>query len=99
MAKDIIVQTGKPVGYQQLSVTNTAVALTIPLNANRALIVVEDAAVRWRDDGTDPTATVGVQLFQNQSFEITHPDSLSAIKFIRVTNTNAELNISYYQRD
>ena len=93
-----IVQTGKPVGYQQLVVSNSAVGLTIPLNANRALIVVEDAAVRFRDDGTVPTATVGVQIFQNQSFEITDADSLKAIKFIRKTGTSAELNISYYQR-
>lgn len=34
----------------------------IPAGATVALIVTETQALRWRDDGTDPTSTIGVPL-------------------------------------
>lgn len=95
--KSAIIEGGKPVGYQQLTVSSSAVALTVPLQANTATIVVENATVRFRSDGTDPTTTVGVPLWTNQSFQIQSKDILSAIKFI-ATGSDATLNIEYYER-
>ena len=49
-------------GYQQLTMTASAVAPTIPQDARRALVTVEGSAtdtVRWRADATAPTASVG----------------------------------------
>ena len=96
--KSAIIEGGDPVGYQQLTVTGTAVALTVPSNANSATIVVEDNGVRFRDDGTNPTAGIGMPLYQNQSIQLQSRSMLEAIKFIRVSATSATLNISYYER-
>ena len=95
MSAVIQVQTGKPLGFQKLTVSDSAVGLTVPLNANRALIVVEDATIRWRDDGSDPSTTVGTPLLQNQSMVLDHEDSLAAFKAIRDDSTDAVLNITY----
>ena len=48
------------VGYIGLAVSSAAVALgTLPSGADRAVVIVEGGPVRWRDDGTMPTASVG----------------------------------------
>lgn len=83
----------RPLGYQQLTVSSTAVTLTVPEGARLALISCEDDAVRWRDDGTNPTAAVGMGLTSGK--ELSYSGNLAAITFIRQT-TDAELNISYY---
>ena len=96
MAQITIVQKGDPTGYQKLTVSNTAVGLTIPINSNRALIVVETASIRWRDDGTSPTSTDGIQIFQNQSLELDGGKCLSQFKAIKTGDTDATLHINYY---
>lgn len=58
-----------------------------------ALIVVHGQAARWRDDGTNPTASVGMYLPADTAF--IYDGDLNAIKFIEVTS-GAELNVSYY---
>lgn len=87
-------------GYQQLNTVSSAIGLTVPADdangaVDRALIQVADQDVRWRDDGTDPTATVGVPLAAGEDFWYIGKD-LTALKFIEST-AGAELNISYYQ--
>lgn len=91
----------KPAGYRQLAVSNTAVGLAsatggIPTYATRAVITVETDAIRWRDDGTDPSATVGMPVAANASFELSSAESIAAFKTIRVT-TDAKINITYYK--
>lgn len=50
----------KALGYQQLTVdATTSQALTIPAGTTLILISPEAQAIRYRDDGTNPTATVG----------------------------------------
>jgi hypothetical protein len=48
---------------------------------------------RWRDDGTAPTATVGMQLFVGS--ELNYHGPLEAIQFIDGAGTN-KINITYY---
>jgi len=96
MANKVISQLGNPVGYQQLTVDNTARALTIPTSANRCIITSQDATYRWRDDGTDPTSTVGMPITNGQTLTLDDAGSMSAFRAIRTTATNAILNISYY---
>lgn len=85
----------QPLGYQQITSLSAATGLTVPANAQRALIVCETQAVRWNDFGT-PTASVGWPLATGQAFLYTGGFSgLSAIKFIEQT-PSAKLNISYY---
>lgn len=92
---------GVPVGYRQVSVSTVAVGLgTIPTGANRALITVETDNIRWRDDSTPPTATVGMFVQQTQAFELSGPASISQFKAIRDTNATSDviLNINFYKQ-
>lgn len=52
---------GASKGYQQLALAGVAAGLTIPAGATKALITPA-VDIRWRDDGTDPTAGVGYPL-------------------------------------
>lgn len=83
-----------PLGYQQITSLSAAAALTVPTGATSAVIVAEAQAVRYRDDGTAPTATVGIPLAVGTVLQYT--GTLSAIKFIEQTS-GAKLNISYYR--
>lgn len=84
-------------GYQQLTTALSASAvLTVPAGTTMALIQATGAPVRWRADGTDPTATVGMLI--DAGGEVMYSastDALAALKFIRTT-AGAELNVTYY---
>jgi hypothetical protein len=86
-------QTTSCLGYQQITDASTAVGLTIPTGANFAMIVAEAQAVRWRDDGVDPTTTVGMPLSVGVDFS--YDGDLKRIKFIAVV-AGAIINIAYY---
>lgn len=88
----------KPLGYCQLSIT-VATALTscgggVPAGATLALITIETNAVRWRDDGVAPTASVGWPLGIAVPWGYTA--ALTAIQFIPQTGTSV-VNVSFYQ--
>lgn len=80
-------------GYQQITSLSAAAALTVPTGATVALIQAETKDIRWRDDGTNPTSSVGMVLAAGTSVFFT--GSLSAFRAIE-TAASAKLNISYY---
>ena len=80
-------------GYQQITSLSAATGLTVPQGATLALIVPETQNVRWRDDGTNPTASVGMPIFVGAS--LSYDGDFDKIKFIEET-ASAKLNISYY---
>ena len=88
-------------GYQQITDLSSAVGLTVPTLApdgsnqkpTFALIICETQGVRWRDDGTNPTASVGMPLAAGVPLQ--YDGDLNKIKFIQQT-AGAKLNISYY---
>jgi len=88
-------------GYQQITSLSSATALTVPqrdLNGlvgtpRIAIITPEAQAVRWRDDGVAPTATVGMPLAAGVTLQ--YDGDISQIKFIEQTG-GAKLNITYY---
>ncbi len=87
-----------PLGYQQLTSLATAAALTVPAGASTAEIECDSVSavgVRFRDDGTAPTATVGMELLPGASFFYT--GDLTKLQFIQVS-ASAKLNVSYYSR-
>jgi hypothetical protein len=49
--------------------------------------------VRWRDDGTDPTAAVGMPIYVGTSF--LYDGDLTRIKFINMV-AGGKVNVSYY---
>lgn len=92
----------RPLGYQQITSITSATALTLPTPlANSGLVPTyaiiqcegSSSVARWRDDGTDPSSTVGMQLASGQ--ELDYSGDLTMIKFIDGTSTS-KLNISYY---
>jgi hypothetical protein len=82
-----------PLGYAQLSISNAAGLGAPPGGAVTALVIPHGGAVRWRDDGTSPTASVGMYLAADTP--LTYQGTLSALKLIAVTGT-VEVNVSFY---
>jgi hypothetical protein len=80
-------------GYQQLAV-DTAQSLTVPTGAAYALVVAEGQAVRWRDDGTPPGATVGMPLAVG-TYRL-FDTALARLQFIGQA-AGAKVNVSYYK--
>jgi hypothetical protein len=90
----------KPLGYRQLAVSTSSVALAsatggIPHGATRAVVDVEANDIRWRDDGTAPTASVGMLAKSNTLFELPSLQSINAFQAIRAS-ADGTLNIAYY---
>lgn len=83
----------KPLGYEQITTLSAASGLTVPSGATSAVIIAETQSVRWRDDGTNPSGTVGMLLPTNTMLE--YSGNLAAIKFIE-TAASAKLNITYF---
>jgi hypothetical protein len=83
------------ISYQQITSLSAAAGLTVPTNAAGAVITAESQGVRWRSDGTDPTASVGMPLASGASITFSTRAELLALKFIEQT-TSAKLNIAYY---
>lgn len=88
-------------GYQQITDLSSATGLTVPQKDLQglagtpriAIITPEDQAVRWRDDGVAPTATVGMPLAAGVTLQ--YDGDLSQIQFIEQAS-GAVLNITYY---
>lgn len=93
--------TTAALGYQQLTSLSASTALTVPVvdqngqkvQPTMAVIIAESQAVRWRDDGTAPTGSVGMPLAVGVPFNYDGP--LQNIRFIEQA-ASATLNISYY---
>lgn len=82
-----------PKGYFQIVGLNAVQTLAVPAGATSAVIQAEAQAVRWRDDGTAPSATVGMTIAAGG--ELLYDGNLAALKFIEVA-ASAKLNVSFY---
>lgn len=88
-------------GYQQITSVSASTALTVPTRdpqgnvcqPTMALIVCETQAVRWRDDGTAPSATVGMPLAVGVAMN--YDGDLNKIRFFEQV-ASAKINVSYY---
>jgi hypothetical protein len=85
--------TVEPDGYYQLTSLASAAGIGGG-NGRVALIQCLKQNVRWRDDGVDPTANVGVRIHAGES--IFYVGDLRKIRFIEEA-ASAELNISTYK--
>lgn len=86
---------GQCLGYVKQTALATAVGLSsIPANTVRATVQVEGGDVRWRGDGSNPTATDGMLLPANAERDFA-PASLAALKFIQVSSA-ATLHVTYW---
>ena len=91
--------------YATLTAAAAAVSLTadasptLPAACKRVYITSEDAACRWRSDGTAPTADEGHLLLVNDSISFTgenYRSLLENIQFIADTATACKLKITYF---
>lgn len=83
--------------FESVSVTDTATSLTAATVAQytHALITCETAVVRFRLDGTNPTASVGHELAVGDSLALDSNDQLLNARFIRRDGVSATLRCSY----
>ena len=82
-------------GFEQLTVTNSAVkTLTVPREAVMAIVNVQDESVYSRDDGTDPTTTVGRLNAATTELAVCG-SAMNRIGFI-ASGSDSKINVSYY---
>lgn len=87
--------------FEKLTVSSTAQVLSASKylvsgerKATQAIITVEDDAIRFRMDGTAPTAAIGHKLAVGSSVTLDGYDNIKNFKAIRVTN-DATIHVSY----
>ena len=85
------------VGFEQLAIEGTAKSLTAAEygNAQKASISVETADIRYRLDGTVPTATVGKLAENGDEIILESAEDIKNFKAIRTGSVSAVLNIDY----
>ncbi len=86
----------KPAGWATVELDGAAAGLTVPSGARYAKIMVRDNNIRYRDDGIDPTDTVGFLVEADEELELTSAEQLAAFKAIK-TNGTANLEILFYK--
>jgi len=82
-----------PIAFRQITDVSAAVGI-YGGNGRVALIQALNANVRWRDDGTNPTDSVGVRLHAGET--MFYVGNLRTLKFIQ-ESAGAELNIAVYE--
>lgn len=82
-----------PLGYQQITVSALS-TLTVPTGATEAFITVENTAVRYRDDGTAPTAAIGFPLLAGQ--QLVYSGTLATLQLIAQSGTPV-VDVLYYK--
>jgi hypothetical protein len=84
----------KPLKYEQITGAGVK-SLTPPVGdtAYSALIQAEGQAIRWRDDGTNPTAAVGMIIPVNGILE--YDGDLAKFRYIEAVSGGIA-NVTYY---
>lgn len=88
-------------GFEQITVSNTAVPLTAPpQQANLAVIKNSSAnTLRVRGDGTDPTAAIGHLIAATGTYGDQHEawGNLKMVNLIRTGASDAVIEVHYYR--
>jgi hypothetical protein len=83
----------EPLGYEQITGLGTVKSLTVPKKGRTVFLKAETQSIRWRDDGPNPTATVGNLLDAGEEFWYTgKPQKLRFIEAV----PGAVLNANHY---
>lgn len=87
-------RTLNPLGYAQATLsTTTPYQVVAPSGTLYLLAIVTTQDARWRDDGTDPTATIGMPL--NVGATLVHDTDNTALRFTAQT-AGSILNLAFY---
>lgn len=93
MAISVLPSNATPVGYEQVA-CDTVQPLDPPANARWAIFQAEAQTVRIRDDGANPTASVGFPLLVTAD-KLLYTGNLKAVRVIAAT-AGGILNVLYY---
>ena len=80
-------------GHQFITSLSSAVTLTVPAGASGVLIQAETKDIRYRADGTAPTAAVGMLIPAGEERYLPL-ETLSHVKIIE-TEASAKANVMY----
>jgi len=83
-------------GFQQIVNPAASTALTVPTGSRYALFNCSAGTIVWRDDGTAPTATIGIIMnpLTGAVQNYWYTGELAAVRVIQATS--GTLNVSYY---
>jgi hypothetical protein len=93
--------TVTPLGFETITVSSTAIGFTTASispagrSASVAVGYVATGAIRYRDDGVDPTAAVGMPIAASTQFQVCGVLAIRQFKMIRQT-IDASISVSYY---
>lgn len=84
--------------FETVTVAATAIGLTSGTykDAIRAMITLEDAQIRMRFDGTDPTAAIGHVANANDIIHLEGTRQLVNFNAIRTGATSGVLRVTYF---
>jgi hypothetical protein len=93
--------TLQPMGFAQILMTSNpqtfaAAGVTVPTGARLAVMTVDSANIRYRDDGAAPTASIGIQLSSSATQPYEYSGDLTAVQFIAVSGSPL-LNVAFYK--
>lgn len=92
------------VAYEQITVAATAIGFSVAnvrgygsnrFAAEKVIVVVETAQIRWRADGTDPTSSVGHLANVGTVLTFDNRDRIEKFRAIRTGSVSATLSVEY----
>ena len=93
-----------PMGFEQITVSTVSIGFTATLayptggiQADMAQITLATNAATYRDDGIDPTATVGFPIAVGNQYMVCGLTAIKQARFIRVS-ADGTLNVLYYRQ-
>ena len=90
-----------PFNFETITVTTAVKGLTAATytsggnTARRVIITVENAQIRYRYDGTDPTATVGHLLNPMDALTLIGTAAVKNFRVIQKGTTNGKISVTY----
>lgn len=84
---------------QTIGASSTGLSLTKIRNggrwAERVIVNVTTAPIRWQSDGTDPTSTVGRIAYQGETITLDNRGRIQNFRAIRLGSTSSILEESF----
>ena len=88
----------RTVGSEQLTVSTSAVTLAdIPKNANKAIMGITGATLRYLTSGTTPTTDLGIVMYVAGTIILNSRESILAFQAIRDGGTDSIIDCEYYE--
>ena len=91
---------GSNYSYQQVTVSTSAVSIAAAtLSGKRGCVLrVESDSIRYRQDGTAPTSSVGMPIAAGEVMEVDSVTDLVQAQFIRSGSGDATLNVACWRQ-